>query len=75
MNMQNATLNGTGTPDTAQDSWHPQTTTTSAPLPYRDALIMIPRWLNLKGEKKMSRKGKRAGYNIQNDYRWSIEKC
>ena len=28
-NMQNATLNGTRTPDTAQDPWHPRATTTA----------------------------------------------
>ena len=39
MNMQNATLNGTRTPDTTQDPWHPRATTTGAPLLQGDALV------------------------------------
>ena len=37
--MQNATLNGTRTPDTAQEPWHPRATTTGAPLLQGDALV------------------------------------
>ena len=39
MNMQNATLNGTRTPNTTQDPWHPQATTPGASLPQGDALV------------------------------------
>ena len=46
--MQNATLNGTRTPDTTQDPWHPRATTTGAPLLQGDALVAYE---NLKREK------------------------